>query len=151
MKIQIIKRLSYALALITLFIGAGISAHAQNGANNQFIEMENGATDISYPVRIENPQGKECGGGIKDWIFPDKVLVYNTPARGIGNPDNIKFWSNLWYVRAAMTVGYSSKLAGSGLRTPTTRVCVGSAGKFLSLGDYRYIYLWRRVLIAGRP
>jgi len=148
---HMIKRLYYTLALVTLFMGAGLSVNAQNGASNQFIEMENGTTDISYPLRIESPQGKECGGGKLDRIFPDKVLVYSTPDRGRSNPDNIKLWSNLWYVRTAVSLGYGGKLAGSGLKTPTTRVCVGAAGRFLSVSDYRYIYLWRRVLIAGRP
>lgn len=147
---QIIKRLYCALALIILFIGAGTSIRAQNGANNQFIELENGTTDISYPVRIENPQGKECGGGIKDRLFPDKVLVYKTPGGGIWNPDNIKLWSNKEYVRTAVKNGHGGRLAGSGLRTSTTRVCVGFAGRVLSLGQYHHLYLWRRVLIAGR-
>lgn len=140
----IVKRLYYTLALIIFFVGAAVSVHAQNGSGNQFIELENGATDISYPVRVESPQGKECGGGIMDWVFPDKVLVYNTPGRGAGNPDNIKVWSTLPYVRTAVSVRYGGRLAGSGLTTPTTRVCIGFFGRFLSLGDSRYLYLWRK-------
>lgn len=141
---RIIKKLRYALPLTALFIGAGITVHAQNRSGNQFIELENGTTDISYPVRVESPQGKECGGNIVDKIFPDKVLVYNTPGRGAGNPDNIKVWSNLLYVRNAVRLGYHGQLAGSGLTTPTTRVCIGFVGRFLSLGDSRYLYLWRK-------
>lgn len=140
----------FSALILTLAAGAFLSGHAQNGANNQFIELEYGASDISYPVRIENPQGNECGSGVLDWLLRDKVLVYNTPGGGSSNPDNIKFWSNLWYVRRAVVAGYGGKLAGSGLRTPTARVCVGSFGRFLSLADYRFIYLWRRRPIAGR-
>ena len=136
-----------ALALVLLAVA---SVNAQNGASNQTVEMEYGTTDISYALRDEKPIGKECGGGLKDLFFPDRVLVFNTPARGTGNPDNIRFWSTLAHVRVAMSVAYKGKLAAAGLSTKTTRVCVGSWGRHFSLNDYKYIYLWRRVLIAGR-
>lgn len=145
-------RLVFLIFVLTiLFVGVGRSVKAQNGANAQPVEMEHGTTDISYPAYYEKARKGECGGGLRDIFFPDYVLVYNTPGRGTGSPDNIKFWSNLSHVRWAMNVAYGGKLAASGLRTSTTRVCMGSAGRHLSLYDFRYIYLWRRVLIARRP
>jgi len=149
---QIVKNLSFALVVV-LFGGVYIAVHGQSGSGNQPVEMEYGTTDMAYPVRIDNPNGKECGGGIKDKFLPDKVLVYNTPAGGKGHPDNIKFWSTSERVRKVLAAAYGGRLAAAGLTTVTTRVCVGAAARssrLFAVDDYRYIYLWRRRPIA-RP
>lgn len=138
------KQFFYALVLSVLFTGMGLGVKAQNGSSNQFVEMEYGTTDIAYPAAYQKARSGECGGGWKDIFFPDYVLIYNTPARGKGNPDNIKFWSNLSHVRWAMNTAYGGRLSATGLRTGTTRVCIGSAGRHLSLNDFHYIYLWRK-------
>lgn len=144
------RQLFYIMALAVMFTGMGTYLKAQNGAGDQFVEMEYGTTDISYPLYYEKARNGECGGGLMDVLFPDYVLVYNTPDRGLGNPDNIKFWSDFSHVRWVMNNRYSGKLAAKGLKTGATRVCIGFAGRYLSVYDFRYIYLWRRKPIARR-
>lgn len=124
---------------------AGAVASQQNC--NQQVEMEYGTTSIAYPVAIVDPNRGECGSGIKDWLFPDKVLVYNTPGGGRAYPDNIKMWSNSARVRGAMQVSYSGRVSANGLCSTTTRVCVGAAGRLLS-GDLHSLYIWHRSPIA---
>lgn len=143
---KIVKNFYFAMAL--MLAGFYMSVNGQSGSGNQPLELQYGTTDVVYPIRIEKPQGKECGGGILDKLFPDHVLVYKTPGGGRSHADNIKFWSTDEKVRNAINKAYGGKLHASGLTTPTTRVCIGARATVFS--GYRNIYLWRRRPIAGR-
>ena len=135
---QLVKKLSCLLAL-TLCIGAYVSVNAQ-GSGDQLVEREKGNTNMAFPVSITKPRdARECGGGWKDRLLPDRILIFNTPNAGRGNPDEIRWWSNMPNVVVAM----GGSLAASGLTTPTTRVCIGIKSH-LSGKDYQYLYLWRK-------
>ena len=108
------------------------------GSCNQFIEMENGSTYATYPVSRTNPNPGECGTD-KD----DIVLVYSTPRWPSTNADNLRNWSNLWWVRQVLSRCYGGKIAANGLCTSTTRACVGSCAKWLG-NDLNYVYIWQR-------
>ena len=138
---QLLKHIPYVLVL-TLCLGAFVCVSAQ-GSGNQMVEEEKGETDVAYPVSIEQPRdAKECAKDEKDEKkdkkYPDVVLVFNTPSRGKGSPNDIRWWSKVATVRVAL-----GSLAASGLTSPTTRVCVGYRGSYIGR-DYQYIYLWRK-------
>lgn len=121
------------------------------GSGSQNIELENGTSDTAYPVAIVKANAGECGSD-----SDDLVLVYNTPRSGRGNPDNIRVWTanlklraviaspQIWF-RGKNIGGYGGYLAGRGLNTAATRVCVGSKGKIAGWGlvnDLTTVRLW---------
>lgn len=155
---------------VIAFSGLGLTGHAEDAVtrtaittespavlpqedvctNNQDIELQFGTDDIAYPVSVEKPQDGECGGGIGDFFSPDKVLVYNTPGGAKTDPNTIRLWSTSALVRHSIIKDYDKRLSAKVLCTGTTRVCVGFAGRILTLGLYKDIYLWRKKPIQPR-
>lgn len=103
---------------------------------SQFVELQNGSSYSSYPVSQVTPNSGECGSDSDDII-----LIYNTPKWSSTNPDRVRVWSNLWWVRTVIS-SYGGVAANS-LCTSRTRVCMGSRGRALG-NDLNYLYLWHR-------
>lgn len=107
------------------------------GECSQNVESESGSTGSVYPYQT-TPNGNECGGD-----EDDIVLAYNTYWGPSTNPDNAKWWSNLWWVRWIVGSCYPSGLSANGLCTTNTRVCIGSCARWLG-GDLNLLYLWHK-------
>lgn len=114
------------------------------GDCNQTVEMKSGDKNSVYPTGTGKPRGNECGGDSDDIVieYDTKLAWRNKP-----DPDKVKWWSNLWWVRAVLAaprpVGYSGNLAGKGLCSNEVRLCLGSRGQIFTYGkDLYLIYLW---------
>ena len=110
--------------------------------SNQALEMESGSRDTVYLYRRTSPNGNECGTD-RD----DTVLEYRPRWGPYTNPDCVKWWCPLWYVRwviySSPPVGFYGRLSANGFCTTTIRVCVGSRVRYLG-NDLNYIYLWHK-------
>jgi len=106
------------------------------GSSSQKVELGTG-TERVYPV-LRVPYPGECGSDTDDVI-----LQYNTYWGPRVNPDNVRWSSDLWWVRSYISRVYSSGLDANGLSTTTTRVCMGRLGQALG-SDIELIYLWHR-------
>lgn len=114
-------------------------------ACEQPIELEQGTNDISRLVKVEKPVGDECGGGWKDFISPDRVLVFYTPGGGNADQDSIRLWSDSALARGGIINHYGGKLSANGLCSQTTRICVGARVLYLTtLSKLKSVYLWRK-------
>lgn len=107
------------------------------GSCSQSVEQASGDRDAVYPYRQTTPIGNECGGDPDDI-----VLEYYTWWGPSTNPDNVRWYSLLWWVRWTVGTCYPGGLSANGLCTTNTRVCIGSCAKWLG-GDLNYLYLWR--------
>lgn len=127
------------LLAVAIIVAIGITAvqtAMAAGESNQKVEYADGTKERVYPI-ITTPYGNECGSD-KD----DIILQYNTWWGPKVSPDNVKWSSDLWWVRTVIRVGYPDGLSANGLKTTTTRVCMGSKGQVLPRGDLGLIYLW---------
>lgn len=168
MRNRVLLTLAFAISLIGLslifnplsdsYASAGIATSQFEGikpdypiipplaiACEQPLELEYGTNDISRLLRIEKPIGDECGGGFKDLVSPDRVLVFNTPGGGTADPENIKLWSDSALARGGIINHYDGVLHANGLCTQMTRVCVGARVLYITtLGKLGTVYLWRK-------
>ena len=110
------------------------------GACNLEIHQEYGTTNARWPVYIQRAAPGECGPD-----NDDVVLVYPTPNYPRTNPQNIRLWHPLWWVRTALLAAYRpwGGLWANGLCGPVTHACVGSAGQLLNKELFS-IYLWQK-------
>ena len=115
------------LAVLGLLVVAGLSlmvATVSAGNGNQKVEFGNGNERV-YPI-LTMPNPGECGSDSDDLI-----LQYSTYWGPNVNPDNVKWNSDLWWVRSWIRNVYPSGLSANGLSTTTTRVCMGTRGQVL--------------------
>lgn len=115
---------------------------AASGDPNQFIEMESGNQYSAYPLYRRSAIGTECG--TDRWWDPDVVQFYNTPKWPNTNADMVRNWSTLWWVRWVLSRCYTGgRVAGAGMNTNTTKICIGVCGRTLG-SDLNYLYLWHK-------
>lgn len=131
-----IFRILLAVAIIAAIGITAVQTAMAAGENNQLVEFAYGTKERVYPI-ITTPNGNECGSD-----GTDIVLQYNTWWGPKISPDNVKWSSDLWWVRDTLRLAYQNGLSANGLKTTTTRVCVGWAGQRLPRGDLSLVYLW---------
>ncbi len=131
-------KISIGLVAIMLLavVGAIAMPVSAVGPSNQKVELGSG-TERVYPV-LRVPYPGECGPDTSDVI-----LQYNTYWGPRVDPDNVRWSSDLWWVRSYINRVYSGGLSASGLSTTTTRVCMGRIGQALG-SDIELIYLWHK-------
>jgi hypothetical protein len=133
------QKISLLLLAVAIFGIIGATVVSAVGPSNQKVEYayQNGYDGRVYPV-LRVPYPGECGTD-KD----DVILQYNTYWGPRVNPDNVRWSSDLWWVRSYISRAYSGGLSASGLSTTTTRVCMGTKGLMLG-SDAELIYLWHK-------
>ncbi len=131
-----IANLLLAAAIVSLICIAAVQMAAAAGESNQKVEYAYGNKERVYPI-ITTANPGECGPDTDDII-----LQYNTWWGPKVSPDNVKWSSDLWWVRNILHLAYWDGLSANGLKTTTTRVCVGSKGQVLPRGDLSLVYLW---------
>lgn len=126
------------VVLLTLtMLVATAAMPAMAGASSQKIEFEHGTYERVYPMLIM-PSPGECGPD-----SDDIVLQYNTYWGTRVDPDNVRWSSDLWWVRWHINFWYPNGLSANGLDSTTTRVCMGTKGQVLGL-DLELLYLWHK-------
>ena len=133
---KIVGMLAVSMLLIMAFAVMAMPVSAA-GASNQKIEFECGTHERVYPTLIMPYQG-ECGSD-----SDDIVLQYNTYWGTRVDPDNVRWSSDLWWVRWYINRVYPDGLSANGLDSTTTRVCMGTKGQVLGL-DIELLYLWHK-------
>jgi hypothetical protein len=93
-----------------------------------------GMQGISYVAAIQQPAPNECGTDTDD-----RILIFNLYWGGT-NPDKARYWSNLYWVRAALGL-YPGGLSTNGLCSITAHTCVGSRVTWLG-NDLYSVFLW---------
>jgi hypothetical protein len=120
---------------------------ATTGACIQDVELQNGSNNFVYPIGVFRPRaGEACGSGSGDRLLFDRVLEYR-PRNAPANANNVKWWSNSWFVRWVLNnpppTGFRGRLTASGLCSNRIRVCIGfRALTQLGPWDLQTIYLW---------
>ncbi len=136
-----IFRILLAVAIIAVIGSTAVQMAAAVGPSNQKVEYEQGTNERVYPT-LTYPNPGECG--TNDPIISDMILQYNTYWGPRVDPDNVRWSSDLWWLRYWVSYWYPSGLSANGLSTTTTRVCIGAAGQIWAPDDLRLIYLWHK-------
>jgi len=132
---KIVGMLTVSMLLIVAF--AIMATPVSAGASNQKIEFEHGTYERVYPM-LTMPSSCECGPDSDDII-----LQYNTYWGTRVDPDDVRWSSDLWWVRWYINLVYPDGLSANGLDSTTTRVCMGMRGQTLGL-DLELLYLWHK-------
>lgn len=125
------------LLTLTMLVAMVAMPAVADGASNQKVEFECGTHERVYPM-LTMPCPGECGPDSDDII-----LQYNTYWGPDVDPDDVRWSSDLWWVRWYIDFWYPDGLSANGLDSTTTRVCMGMRGQTLGL-DLELLYLWHK-------
>lgn len=126
-----------AVAILLIGVLSTMVMPVSAGSSSQKVEYEQGTYERVYPF-LTLPNPGECGSDSDDLI-----LQYNTYWGPRVNPDNVRWNSDLWWVKYWVRTMYPSGLSANGLSTTTTRVCVGTRGQVMGT-DLELLYLWHK-------